>query len=102
MRVFLRLDETIDGYVEVEYGITDLVSDIGGIASIVYAIFRSIAGNLSHNLLVASLIQNMFRAKSKLVQPLAGLSDSSTSKFGLECKGRIGTLQAGNEEKNSY
>ena len=46
------------------YGLFDMLSDVGGVASVIYVITRAFAHRISHNLLLASLMQVMFRAKT--------------------------------------
>lgn len=64
LKIYVRLDKEIDHYVRTMYGLFDMLSDVGGVASVIYVITRAVAHRISHNLLLASLMQVMFRAKT--------------------------------------
>ena len=56
LKIYIRLDKQIDQYVRTVYGLFDMLSDVGGVASVIYVISRAISHRISHNLLLASLM----------------------------------------------
>lgn len=62
MRVYIRLDTQVDMYESFGYSLATMLSEIGGLASIVYAFAQILVFFVARNWFIGSLIQIMFRS----------------------------------------
>ena len=68
LNIFIRLENRIDMYESSGYTFTMMLSEAGGLASLLYAFCRFTTIRFGKDMLLGSLIQVLFRSKTKAIQ----------------------------------